>query len=273
MAAIEEAKSAIEAPTEASGVVLITGAAGGLGRALGREAHQRGYRLALLDRDGPRLSETAAALGGARVAMQVADVTDRPAVQQAVRALVAELGPVDLLVACAGIGLAMPCLQFRTEDLEKQVAVNLVGVANTVEAVLPDMLARRRGHLVAISSLASYRGLPWMAGYCASKAGLNALMESLRFELKPHGIRCTTVCPGWIRTPLAEYAPFPKPDMLEAEDAARRIWRAIERRKEFVAFPLRPRLLQALGRRLPAGLSDWLLEQYVRYYTGTTRMD
>src|SRR5207245_2000808 len=100
---------------------------------------------------------------------------------------------IDLLIANAGIGIETSALAFRAEDIEAQIRVNLIGVANSIEAVLPAMLARRRGHLAAISSLASYRGLPKMAGYCASKAGVNALLDAVRVEVRSHGIAVTTI--------------------------------------------------------------------------------
>src|SRR5262249_33481690 len=148
------------------------------------------------------------------VAWAVADVTNRPALCEAVAKVADRLGPIDLLFANAGIGRETSALAFRAEDIEAQVRVNLIGVANNAEGVLPSMLQRRQGHLVAISSLASYRGLPRMAGYCATKAGVNALLDSLRIELKPQGIAVTTICPGWIRTPLTDNIPVPKPYLM-----------------------------------------------------------
>ena len=130
----------------------------------------------------------------------------------AVKEVESKLGPVDILIANAGIGMENSALSFRGEDFEAQVRVNLIGVANSVAAVLPGMIERKRGHLVAISSLASYRGLPLMAGYCASKSGVNALFESLRLELAPLGIDTTIICPGWIKTPLTAHIGVPKPN-------------------------------------------------------------
>jgi short-subunit dehydrogenase len=143
--------------------------------------------------------------------------------------------------------------------------VNLLGVANSVAAVLPGMLQRRRGHLVAISSLASYRGLPLMAGYCASKAGVNALLDALRVELRPHGISVTTICPGWIRTPLTANVRVPMRGMMEVDAAARQIARAIRRRVPFFAFPRSGVWPVRLLRWLPSGVSDWLVTRLMRH--------
>src|SRR5204863_8360902 len=100
----------------------------------------------------------------------------------------------------------------------------------SIAAVLPGMLQRRRGHLVAISSLASLRGLPRMLGYCASNAGVNALMEGLRIEVGDKGLFTTTVCPGWIRTAMpVTIAGHPK--IIEPDAAARRIVDAVVRKR------------------------------------------
>src|SRR5262249_14332764 len=146
--------------TFAKQVALITGAGSGLGRELALRLGQEGAAIAALDLKPEPLAALAKELPGRRVAWAVADVTDRPTLRAAVSGLSQELGPIDLLVANAGIGMVNSALAFRAEDFEAQIRVNLIGVANSIEAVLPDMLKHRRGHLVAISSLASYRGLP-----------------------------------------------------------------------------------------------------------------
>ena len=121
----------------------------------------------------------------------------------AVEKIGGRLGPIDLLVACAGVAGETPAVGMNPAAISRIIAVNLVGVSNTIAAVLPGMLARRRGHVAAISSLASFRGLPGQMGYCASKAGLNALMQSLGLDVRRSGIHVTTVCPGHTRTPQA----------------------------------------------------------------------
>jgi NAD(P)-dependent dehydrogenase (short-subunit alcohol dehydrogenase family) len=244
-------------------VTLITGAGSGLGRQLALEMSRRGAVIAAVDLRAEPLQGLITELkqrSGAG-AWEVADVTQREALTAAVAKLTQRLGPIEILIANAGIGIETAALNFRAIDLEKQVAVNLTGVANSVEAVLPGMLARGRGHLVAISSLASYRGFPRMAGYCASKAGVRAMMDSLRLELRPRGIKTTTICPGWIRTPLTENLPGPKPALLAVEDAASRIVAAIRRGKSFHAFPRGMWGLLAFNRLLPTNFGDWMVLQ------------
>jgi short-subunit dehydrogenase len=245
-------------------VVLITGAASGLGRQLALELAGAGAAIAAVDVAAEPLARLPAALPGKAVATAVADVTDRPALHAAVGDLVRQLGPVDLLIANAGIGLETSADPFRAADVEAQVRVNLIGVANSIETVLPGMLERGRGHLVGISSLASYRGLPRMAGYCAGKAGINALLDALRLEVRPRGIAVTTICPGWIRTALTANIRVAQPYLMEVEDAARRIVEAIRRRRPFYAFPPPAARRVRLLRWLPCGVSDWALRRLLR---------
>jgi NAD(P)-dependent dehydrogenase (short-subunit alcohol dehydrogenase family) len=245
-------------------VALITGAGSGLGRQLTLALAADGVAVAALDLLPEPLATLASELPGKRMAWAVADVTDRATLRKVVVKLQERLGPIDLLIANAGIGIETSAEDFHAEDVEAQVRVNLIGVANSIEAVLPNMLQRRRGHLAAISSLASYRGLPRMAGYCASKAGVNGLLDALRVELRPHGIWVSTICPGWIRTPLTEQIDVPKPYLLEPADAARRIVAALRRGRPFYAFP-RPAVHRVrLLRWLPCGLSDWLIRRLLQ---------
>lgn len=225
--------------TPARAVALITGAGSGLGRQLALLLAAQGKAIAALDLKADPLVELEQELtrSGGRCAWAVADVTDRSALGAAVAKLEEQLGPTDLLIPSAGLGIETSALSFRGEDFESVVRINLIGVANSIAAVLPGMLARRRGHLVGISSLASFAGLPLMAGYCASKAGLNAMMDAFRIELKPHGIAVTTVCPGWVRTPMTTHLQDKIDDMMEVEYAAKQIVDAIRRQRALYAFP------------------------------------
>jgi NAD(P)-dependent dehydrogenase (short-subunit alcohol dehydrogenase family) len=247
--------------TFADRVALITGAGRGIGRQLALDLAAEGAAIAAIDLSTEPLTALATELRGKRVVGAVADVTDRAALQTAVADLQSKLGPIDLLFANAGIGRENSAIGFSATDFEDQVRVNLIGVANSVEAVLPGMIERRRGHLVAISSLASFRGLPRMAGYCASKAGLNALMETLRVELAPFGIQVTTVCPGWIRTAMTEKIRHALPGLLEVTDATQRILDAVRAGRSVHGFPRQGYWQVRLLRWLPASWSDSLVRR------------
>jgi short-subunit dehydrogenase len=243
-------------------VALITGAGSGIGRELALSLSRMGTAIAAVDcaEDGLRKLENDIQSQQGRCATAVLDVTDARRLQDAVADLEKTLGPTDLLIASAGLGLETSGLDYRAEVMNMVMNVNLLGVSNSIAAVLPGMLQRRRGHLVALSSLASYRGLPRMLAYCASKAGVNAMMEGLRVEIEHEGLFTTTICPGWIRTPMTAPVAGRLPRMLEVDDAARRILWAIERKRRFYAFPAamvwQMRFLNILPR--------WLRDRYFR---------
>jgi short-subunit dehydrogenase len=125
------------------------------------------------------------------------------------------------------------------------------------------MLARRRGHLAAISSMASLKGMPLMLGYSASKAGVNAFMEGLRIEVEPHGLAVSTICPGWIRTAMTQPIHSAVP-LMEPDYAAGQILWAIRRRKRFHAFPRALAWQLRLLNLLPTRLADWLIRRAFR---------
>src|SRR5262245_45282079 len=156
---------------------LITGAASGIGRQLALQLANDGVAIAALDRNAAGLQSLADQLSGqrSRCEWSVADVTKADELGLTVRTLEQQLGPTDLLIACAGVGLETSALDYRADTMNAVLNVNLLGVSNSIAAVLPGMLARRRGHLVALSSMASFLGLPRMLGYCASKSGVNAI--------------------------------------------------------------------------------------------------
>jgi short-subunit dehydrogenase len=243
-------------------VAVVTGAASGMGRALCHELAREKAHLGLLDRNADGLDSLAGELraAGAACAFAPADVRDQSAVRNAIHSLAGELGPVDLLVACAGITGATLVDDLAVEETERLVQVNVLGVAYCIDAVLPDMLERGHGHIVALSSLAGCRGMPFSAGYCASKAALSNYLESLRPSLLRRGITVTTVLPGFVRTPLMAGALVQQPiPMMEPEAAARHILRAICRKSRVYAFPWSTTVVLGVLRCLPAWLYDWCM--------------
>ncbi len=238
----------------ASPVVIVTGASSGIGRALAARLASDGSRVGLIARRGELLASLArdiAAAGGTAVAA-VADVGDRAALREAIAEIEAHLGPTDVMVANAGFGAPTRLDPLNIDEVERTFRVNLMGVIYSIEAVLPGMLARRRGHLLAISSLAGDKGLPGESAYCASKAAVNVYMEGLRIALRGQGVVVSTVCPGFIRTPMAPMDAAATPFVMSAEAAADRIARLISRRRGGVhRFPRRMALLTAVIARLP----------------------
>lgn len=245
------------------GMTFITGASSGIGRSLAcRLAADRepiavvARRQALLD----TLVEEIEASGGQALAI-ACDVTDRAAVHEAVRRAEARFGPTTRLIANAGGASPTSPHGFSAEHLSAVIELNLIGVANCIEAVLPGMLERRSGHLVAVSSLAAYRGLPGAAAYSAAKAALTNMMESLRIDLRPCGVDVTVIAPGFVRTKPDKNGKKKRnrPLRLELEPATQRMHRAILARKPYYAFPKPLVALVWLGRLVPAALYDRVL--------------
>lgn len=243
-------------------IVLLTGAAHGIGRATALALAARGTPLGLIDWDGPGLAALVQDLKdrGATVADATMDVTDREGLHRATAAIEAALGPIEVLVACAGIGKLTLVPELDTPMLRQTLNVNLVGVAQSIEAVLPGMVARGRGHIVGVASVAGYRGFPWMISYSASKAALIAYLEALRPGLRRRGVTVTTVCPGFVRTQMSTSVPYQRQmKMIEPEDAARHLVRAVERRPRNCVFPFGMRVGLAILKYMPDRLFDGLM--------------
>jgi len=157
----------------ANKVAIVTGASSGIGHAVAKELAGRGCKVGLLARRRELIEALAGEIqaAGGQAAFAPADVTERAQTVAAIHELRDRLGPVDLLFANSGLGLPTQLEPMNTEQVVSMIQVNLLGVVYSIEAVLPQMLERKAGHLAAVSSLASYKGLPGESAYCASKAG------------------------------------------------------------------------------------------------------
>jgi short-subunit dehydrogenase len=245
-------------------VAVITGASSGIGWALARTLAAEGCKIGLVARRREQLAQLAAEIekAGGNAAYAVGDVADREQALAAIREVAARLGPVDLLIANAGVGAPTTVEPFNVGDVERMFQVNVLGVIYSLEAVLPQMLERRSGHLAAVSSLAAYNGLPGESAYTASKAAVNVFMDGLRVQLRSKGIAVTTICPGFVKTPMTEVNEFKMPYLMSAEEASRRIVHALRRKRKVYNFPWQLALLMKLSRWAP----DWLLDRMMRTY-------
>jgi short-subunit dehydrogenase len=221
-------------------VVIITGASSGLGAALARSYAGPDVVLGLFGRDRDRLEAVArvCAERGASVSVAAIDVTDRRAMAASLEAFDRE-HPAELLVANAGTsaGPEPGRPSEGAETVERQVRVNLLGVVNTVEPLLPALCARGRGRVALVASIAAFRGLPNSPGYCASKAGLRAYGEALRGRVESRGVGVTMVCPGFFSSPMTDRFAGPTPFLASAEAAARKVKRGLDRGRRRVSFP------------------------------------
>ncbi len=240
-------------------VVVLTGASSGIGAALAVElARVRQARIGLMARRREQLdavAESVRAAGGEALAVPL-DVVNPVATAAAVAQVREAYGPIDVAIANAGIGMPMRMERFDAALCAKTMRVNFEGATNLFAAVLPEMLERRTGHLVGVSSIAAFRGLPDSGPYSASKAALTTMLESMRLELQHKGVAVTAVHPGFIKTPMTDKNEFPMPFIVELEDAARLLERGLARRPRQIEFPWQLVALIKLARWIP----DWLYD-------------
>ena len=187
-------------------IVIVTGAGRGIGRSVALRFAEEGARVALIARTETDLRETAALLsaGGGNCMTLPADITARGAASACVSRVEKELGPVDILVNNAGVFLWRPFLQTTPEDWDHVLATNLTGAANFCRAVLPGMVARRRGRIVNVASVHGMRGEANLAAHSAAKFGLVGLTQSLAREFREHNIAVNAVSPGTVENKIDE---------------------------------------------------------------------
>jgi len=187
---------------------FITGAASGIGRATALAAAREGADLFLTDIDAAGLERAVAEIGraGGKVShVKALDIRDHDAVVALAAEIHAADGSMDVVMNVAGVSTWGTIDQLQHSDWQQMIDVNLVGPISVLECFVPPMIeAGRGGHVVNVSSAAGLFGLPWHAAYSASKFGLRGVSEVLRFDLRPHGIGVSLVCPGGVRTPLVE---------------------------------------------------------------------
>ncbi len=227
--------------THSPKTILITGASSGIGAALAVAYAHDNVQLVLIGRNAERLAEVMASCRarGAKVLTATMDVRDKEVLAEFLMTTDA-ITPIDLVIANAGISAGFSnTVEEHCARAQEVFDVNLQGVLNTIHPLIPRMVARRRGHLVLMSSLAGIRALPSAPAYSASKAAVRVYGDALRGELAPHQVAVSVVCPGWIDTPLTRKNDFPMPFILSPERAVQRMKRGIMTKKARIAFPRR----------------------------------
>lgn len=239
-------------------VVFLTGASSGIGEALAIALAEKGAILGLLARREDLLKTLAEKCESVSCKARVfaCDVTDAKGVAAAAQRLRDEFGQIDILICNAGIGGPAHAKDLTNETVKKIIDVNLMGAVYAVTAVLPQMIERNSGQLVAVSSLAGFRGLPRSASYSASKAAMTNFFESLRLDLLKTNIAVTVIQPGFILTPLTANRKNKLPFLMKLDEAVPYFIRAIEKKKRFSAFPWQLATVVRLGRLFPAWLYD-----------------
>ena len=193
------------------------------------------------------------------------DVTDDQATEAAARDFISRFGAPDLVIANAGVGIGTHGDDLRDmAKLRRVLDVNVTGMAATLAAFAPAMRKAGRGTLVGIASVASFRGLAGNGAYCASKAAARTWLESLRTELYGSGVSVVCVCPGYIDTPMTRVNRYRMPFLIDADDAARRIARAIAGKRRVAVIPWQMAMVSVLLRAMPGWLYDRLASRAPR---------
>jgi short-subunit dehydrogenase len=243
---------------------IITGASSGIGEALARELARRGWDIALLARRADLLEALSRELKTKSVALPC-DVADAAAVKIAVKQGEEQLGgPFDLAIANAGVGIPSHASKFVLADAELMTKVNIVGMFNLFDAVIPSMIERKSGRFAGIASIAGLRGLPTSSVYSATKAAMQAFLEASRVELRQYGVGVTTVNPGFVITAMTEKNRFKMPFLMKVDDAARVIADGLERGKRVIEFPRPMSILMRFGRLIPDAIWDRATMPYAR---------
>ena len=246
-------------------VVWITGASSGIGAEVAKELARRGARVAVTARGADALEALAAA--DSRISAHPGDTTDPQAMVGVAARIRSSVGPIDIALLNAGTYRPVRPSEFSADLFRPQVEVNIMGTVNCIQAVLPDMLARRTGRIAVVASVTGFAALPMAAAYGATKAFLISMSESLRADLagEDTGVEVTVVAPGFVRTALTDQNDFEMPFLIEAPEAARIIADGLERGDPEISFPRRMTFaMKALGRFLPGPLRR-------RYVAGVAR--
>ena len=221
------------------GVAWITGGSSGMGRALAKDLAKQGYTVAVTALPGEPvdtlLVETAQMAGN--VKSFPCDVTDEEGMARTAAAIETEMGPIVLAVFNAGNYIATPGEHLVVRDFHRSFAVNYFGIVNGLVPVVDYMRTRGRGHVVLVGSVTAYSGWPTTAAYGGTKAAINILAESLKYDFDKMNIRIQVMNPGFVDTPLTEKNTLPMPGLMPAHRASRRMARGIRKGGFEVTFP------------------------------------
>jgi short-subunit dehydrogenase len=238
-------------------VVLITGASEGIGAACAAEFRGRGGRLSLTARSLERLQ----AIGGADALITAGDITTEDGRRMVVNRTLERFGAIDILINNAGMGMYAPSWRSPMSDVRRMFELNLFAPLGMAQLVVPHMRQRRSGSIVNVGSIAGKVTLPWFTLYSASKYALGSWTDGLRMELKPDGIHCITVCPGYVQTDFQKHVLAGRPPekvlkgkrfAITAAQCARAIARGVERDARTVVTPASGWLFILAERLLPS---------------------
>jgi short-subunit dehydrogenase len=251
-------------PQPADGIAWVTGASSGIGRELAVQLAAAGWRVAISARRAPELEALAAEHPGMIAAPL--DITDTDAVNAVVAHIEAQSGAkIVLAILNAGTYLKDTADTFDLAKFKTQIDVNLTGTANCLAAIMPGMLAAKRGQIGIVASLAGLAGLPGAVTYSTTKAGLIAMAQSLKFDGDRNNIAISAICPGFVKTPLTDKNEFKMPYLMEVEDAGKVILDGLKANRFLIAFPAQLAWSLKILRALPAPIYFYALAKTTKW--------
>ena len=246
-------------------VCIITGASSGIGYGLATRFFESGYEVIVIARRLEKMEKWIAEIPNAadHIHPYQCDVSQRDSVKKVSEEIKNTFKTIDCLILNAGVSQTCAVSNFDSEIIESSIQTNLLGGTRFLTEFLPVFIAQKRGQIVAISSLAAYRGLPGHSAYCAAKSALTAVFDSIRSELRIYpNITVTTIHPGFIKTPLTDKNSFKMPFLISFDRGVNRIFKAITAKKEIVAFPFILAFGARLSRLLPVRIFNWILRNH-----------
>lgn len=239
-------------------VVLLTGASSGIGYSLAKSLPKENCSLALLSRSKSTLDELVTEIknDGAKALSYKCDVGNLDEVKHTFERIKNDFGRIDIAILNAGVSHRADVKNYSVEIARNIFDVNVFGIINFIEQLIPDFIQRKEGMIVGVSSLAEARGFPKSGFYNASKSAASLMLESLRVELKPYNIKVLTVKPGFVRTPMTDKNDFHMPFLMDVDRAAKIIIDGIKKEKHIIQFPL----TTVIGSKIIKLLPDWLFD-------------
>ncbi len=241
--------------------VWITGASTGIGREIAVMLAQRGIHVVAFARSADKLAELSATSG--KITSAVLDVSDLAGVRATMGQALQDHGTPDLVILNAAVWHPMDAANFDAEKVAQSVNINVLGVTNCLDVVMPAMIRQGSGRLAFVASVAGYRGLPNSPAYAPTKAALISLAESLHADLSRHGVAVSIINPGFIDTPMTSVNTFPMPFIMPAPEAAQRIIKGLEKGRYEIAFPWPLVTMLKIARVMPNRVFLWWVRRFI----------
>ncbi len=241
--------------------IFITGASSGIGEYVAYEYAKQGATIGLAARRKELLEKVSAKckeLGGKPIIYEI-NVSNQTATKIAIDDFITDSGGIDIVIANAGFSGRVDLKSGNSDEINRMLSTNILGVTNTILPAIPKMIKQQSGRVVVVSSIAGFRGLPGRSGYSASKVAIRFMANSWRALFAKYGISFTTICPGFIDTDLTSDHKYHMPFLMNVDVFAKKMVNAIEKKKKTYIAPWQWRFVIPLIKAVP----EWLLNIFV----------